>query len=145
MSTRFSLYHTLSEDSKAISAVLLAYQDALNESSVPAVMALYAPDGVFMPQHFPSTVGTSEIKTAYEAIFGQIQLVVKFTIVEIVETGTEWAFAQTKSAGHTVLKATGASGGKEANQELFVMKKIGPDWKIARYCFCTTNPPPALS
>ena len=31
----------------------------------------------------------------------------------------------------------------EANQMLFVFRKIGgTEWKIARYCFSTTNPPP---
>ena len=35
---------------------------------------------------------------------------------------------------------TGAEGA-EANQELFLFQKIGGAWKIARYCFCTTNPP----
>jgi len=28
-------------------------------------------------------------------------------------------------------------------QELFVFQKIDGAWKIARYCFCTTNPPPS--
>jgi hypothetical protein len=27
------------------------------------------------------------------------------------------------------------------NQELFVFQKIDDAWKIARYCFSTTNPP----
>jgi len=31
----------------------------------------------------------------------------------------------------------------EANQELFVFQKVDSDWKIARYCFSTTNPPRA--
>jgi len=29
----------------------------------------------------------------------------------------------------------------EANQELCVFQKVRGDWKIARYCFSTTNPP----
>jgi hypothetical protein len=36
--------------------------------------------------------------------------------------------------------ATGQSS-PEANQELFVFQKVANDWKIARYCFSTTNPP----
>ncbi len=31
--------------------------------------------------------------------------------------------------------------GPEANQELFIFRKVGDDWKIARYSFSTTNPP----
>jgi hypothetical protein len=37
----------------------------------------------------------------------------------------------------------GRGGGPEANQELFVFQKIDGTWKIARYCFSTTNPPRA--
>ncbi len=33
-----------------------------------------------------------------------------------------------------------AQGGPETNQELFILQKLGGDWKIARYCFCTTKP-----
>jgi ketosteroid isomerase-like protein len=53
-----------------------------------------------------------------------------------------WAFAPTNSAGTVTVNATGAKSA-EANQELFIFRK-GPDgaWKIARYSFSTTNPPP---
>jgi hypothetical protein len=38
--------------------------------------------------------------------------------------------------------ATGESS-PESNQELFIFQKLGGAWKIARYCFSTTNPPRA--
>jgi hypothetical protein len=50
-----------------------------------------------------------------------------------------WVFARTNSAGTVKVHATGG-GGPEANQELFLFQKIDGDWKIARYCFSTTNP-----
>jgi hypothetical protein len=50
--------------------------------------------------------------------------------------------ARTNSAGTVKVKTTGG-GGPEANQELFVFQKIDGTWKIARYCFSTTNPPRA--
>ena len=103
-------------------------------------MALYAPDGVTMAQHFPSQVGADAIRAWYSNCFANITLTVDFTVVEVVPTGDDYAFARTTSAGTTKIHATGASTA-EANQELFVMKKIGGDWKIARYCFATTNPP----
>jgi hypothetical protein len=39
-----------------------------------------------------------------------------------------------------MVKATGKSS-PEANQELFLFHRIDDTWKIARYCFSTTNPP----
>jgi uncharacterized protein (TIGR02246 family) len=103
-------------------------------------MALYAPDGVFMAQNFPSSVGTEAIRSAYTGIFEAITLKVKFEIVEVRQLAEEWAFARTNSAG-TVTVHANATSSPEANQELFVFRKLDGDWKIARYCFSTTNPP----
>ena len=46
-------------DKAAIREVLARYESALNASDTDAVMQLYTEDGVFMPQHFPSAVGSS--------------------------------------------------------------------------------------
>jgi uncharacterized protein (TIGR02246 family) len=124
---------------KAVAAVLGNYQNALNKSDTDAVMKLYASDGVFMPQNSPSSVGTDEVRRAYDAVFQTIKLTVKFTVAEVVEIAPNWVFARTNSAGTVKVYATGASG-PEANQELFLFQKIDGAWKIARYCFSTTNP-----
>ena len=101
---------------------------------------LYAPDGVFMPQNSPSSVGADAVRKAYDNVFNMITLGVKVDIAEIHQLAPEWAFARTNSEGKVKVHATG-EGGPEANQELFVFQKIAGSWKIARYCFCTTNPP----
>ena len=126
----------------AVAEVLAKYQDALNQSDTDAVMKLYAPDGVFMPQNSPSSVGAGEVRRAYDAVFKTIKLTVQFNVAEVVEMAPNWVFARTNSAGTVKVHATGA-GGPEANQELFLFQKIGGAWKIARYCFSTTNPPRA--
>ncbi len=130
----------MNADEKAIAAVLAQYQDALNQSSSDAVMKLYAPDGVFMPQNSPSSVGAQSVRKAYDAVFEAIKLTVKFDIAEVRQLAPDWAFARTNSAGRVKVNATGESSA-EGNQELFVFQKIGGNWKIARYCFSTTNPP----
>ena len=130
----------MNADEKAIAAVLSQYQDALNQSSTDAVMKLYAPDGVFMPQNSPSSVGAQSVRKAYDAVFEAIKLTVKFDIAEVRQLAPDWAFARTNSAGRVKVNATGESSA-EGNQELFVFQKIGGSWKIARYCFSTTNPP----
>jgi uncharacterized protein (TIGR02246 family) len=132
----------MNANEKAVAAVLAQYQDALNQSDTEAVMKLYASDGVFMPQNGPSSVGAEEVRRAYDAVFKTIQLTVKFNVAEIVEVAPNWVFARTNSAGTVRVLVTGA-GGPEANQELFLFEKIGGAWKIARYCFSTTNPPRA--
>ena len=130
----------MNQEEMAVDAVLQKYQDALNESSTDAVMKLYASDGVFMPQHFPSSVGADAVRTAYDAVFSAITLSVAFHVAEVRQVAPEWAIARTNSAGTVKVHATGDDG-PEANQELFVFQKIEGEWKIARYCFSTTNPP----
>jgi uncharacterized protein (TIGR02246 family) len=132
----------MSANEEAIAAVLASYQDALNRSDTEAVMKLYASDGVFMPQNFPSSVGANAVSAAYVGVFNAITLTVKFKIAEVQQVASDWAFARTNSAGTVKVHATGESSA-EANQELFVFQKIADAWKIARYCFSTTNPPRA--
>jgi uncharacterized protein (TIGR02246 family) len=130
----------MNSNEKLVAAVLASYQDALNQSDTEAVMKLYAPDGVFMPQHFPSSVGANAVRQAYDAVFDAITLKVKFDVAEVHQIAPDWAIARTNSAGTVTVKASGRSG-PEANQELFVFQKIDGAWRIARYCFSTTNHP----
>ena len=130
----------MNADETAVASILKDYQTALNGSDTAAVLKLYAPDGVFMPQHSPSSVGTAAVRQAYDAVFAAITLSVEFGIAEIRQIAPDWVVARTNSVGRTKNNATGAAG-PEANQELFLFQKFDSGWKIARYCFCTTNPP----
>jgi uncharacterized protein (TIGR02246 family) len=132
----------MNANENAVAAVLARYEDALNASDTDAVMLLYAEDGVFMPQHFPSAIGAGAVRQAYEAVFKAIKLTVRFKVAEIVLMSPDWAFARTNSAGTVTVLGPGATSA-EANQELFVFRRgSNGTWKIARYCFSTTNPPP---
>ena len=75
-------------------------------------------------------------------MFAAITLTVEFEIAEIRQIAPDWVLARTNSTGRTRNNATGQEG-PEANQELFLFQKIAGAWRIARYCFCTTNPPRA--
>jgi len=130
----------MNAEETAVAAVLSAYESALNHSDTEAVMPLYAPDGVFMPQFSPTSVGAAAVRRAYDAVFQSIALQVKFDVAEIRQVGPEWAIARTNSAGLVKFHSTGQSS-PEANQELFVFQKINGSWKIARYSFSSVNPP----
>jgi uncharacterized protein (TIGR02246 family) len=140
MNNLLIVFIVVSNDTDSIKAVLHSYRDALNASSSEQVMKLYAADGIFMPQHFPTIIGEEAVRGAYNGIFSTITLTVDFKIAEVVVTGSDWAFARTTSAGTTKDHASGQVSA-EGNQELFVFQKVDGTWKIARYCFCTTNPP----
>ena len=66
-----------------IQELLLSYQDALNASNVDQVMKLYTVGGVFMPSNAPTANGTDQVKGAYEYVFSNIKLTIKFDIEEI--------------------------------------------------------------
>jgi uncharacterized protein (TIGR02246 family) len=132
----------MNANEKAVADVLAKYQDALNASDTDAVMPLYTEDGVFMPPYSQSAIGAAAVRQAYDAVFRAIKLNVKFNVAEVVEIAPNWAFARTNSAGTVRVHATGAKSA-EANQELFIFRKVTDgSWKIARYSFSTTNPPP---
>jgi len=89
-----------------------------------------------------TVVGKVAVREAYVAGSKVFALHVKFNIAEVVQMAPDWAFVRTNSAGTMKINATGATS-DEANQELFILRKeAGGEWKIARYSFSSTNPPP---
>jgi uncharacterized protein (TIGR02246 family) len=132
----------MNADEREVATVLKTYERALNQSDTNAVMPLYAPDAVFMPQNSPSSVGIDAVRKAYDAVFAAVRLTVEFKVAEIRQLAPEWVLARTNSTGTVLIHATGISA-PEANQELFLFQKIGGQWRIARYCFSTTTPPGA--
>lgn len=132
----------MSDPKTAIKATLDQYRNNLISSNAEGCAALYTTDGVTMAQHFPSQVGIDAITKWYTLCFQNLSLDVEFKIHEIVVASDEYAFARTSSAG-TQKQLTSGKTSQESNQELFVMQKVGGEWKVARYCFCTVNPPQA--
>ena len=139
MSTELETKQSLmmNNQKQAITEVLLAYQDALNQSKVSEILELYTDDGVFMPSSAPTAAGSQAVEQAYHFVFSEIQLDIKFTIDEI-EIAGDYAFARTISKGHTLIHATGERLPEE-NRELFVLKLDEGKWKIARYMFNKMN------
>lgn len=126
----------------AIHQQLNRYEQALNNSDVDRVMALYADDAVFMPQHSLPAVGRDAVRTAYRHVFGAIKLDIRFAIEEVRPLSRDWAFARTRSNGTVKVLGSDQPAGAEANQELFLLhREADGQWRIARYIFSTTNPP----
>lgn len=121
-------------EKSAIEKLLFNYQDALNASDVNKVLPLYTQDGVFMPQGGPSAEGQEQLKGAYEFVFKNLQLNIKFNIDEIVIANDHYAFARTVSRGTQLVRATEITGAEE-NRELFILEKENGQWKISRYIF----------
>ena len=85
---------TVSKDIEQISAVLRAYQDAVNKASAEDSASLFTQDGVVMPQHSVSCVGVENVRKAFESLFDIVKFDVTFDVQEIVPVSPEYAFAR---------------------------------------------------
>src|SRR5260370_26100235 len=104
-------------------------------------MKLYATDGVFMPQHFPSSVGADAVREAYDGVFEAITLKVKFVVAEVHQIAPDWAIARTNSAGTGTVKATGGGRPGTHQRPLSVQKNRRPS-KNAPHRFSPPHPHP---
>ena len=123
----------MTHDETSIRALLAQYEQLLNASDAESIANLYSPDGVFMPQGFPTADGREAVLASYRAIFDNISLDIEFMVDEIV-AGESIATALTRSSGSVRVKATGDEA-PESNRELFVLAQDKGAWRIARYMF----------
>jgi uncharacterized protein (TIGR02246 family) len=121
-----------------IETLIEKYRQALNANDIDTILGLYGRDPVFMPQHAPAMIGRNAVRAAYKNVFDTIKLDIAFSIHEVEEIG-DVAWARTSSAGRTRILAAGIEV-NEGNNELFVFRKEGGEWKIHRYLFATTQP-----
>jgi len=121
--------------------VIKSYEKSLNTSDTQAALALYGSDPVFMPEYSQALGGRDTVKAGYDYVFKNLKLNVTFTIHEIVEMGGDLAYVRTTSAGQQETLATGKMS-QEANNELFIFRNEDKKWKIHRYLFASSNPPP---
>jgi len=122
-----------------IRSVIERYGQALNAGNVDAIVQLYTPEGAVLAPNAPTAVGEQAVHDSYVATFQAISLDIAFQIAEIHLLAPDWAYARSTSSGTIRIIANGQVV-PEANQELFVLRRLRGEWKIARYAFSTTLP-----
>jgi ketosteroid isomerase-like protein len=120
--------------------LLNAYQDRLANKNVGGILELYSADPVFMPEYAPPAVGREAVRKAYEWVFATLKLNGHFIVHEAEVIG-DTAWVRTNSTGRFTVIATGVEG-DVANSELFLFKRENGAWKIHRYIFTASAPPP---
>ncbi len=123
----------MTQDEQQIRELLANYEKLLNASDAATIAGLYAANGSFMPQGFPTATGREAVLQSYRAIFGNITLSIVFDVDEII-VGDGIATALTRSNGSVRVNATGDTA-PESNRELFVFAQEAGAWRIARYMF----------
>ncbi|AYG69191.1 MULTISPECIES: SgcJ/EcaC family oxidoreductase [unclassified Rhizobium] len=120
-------------DKTQIEQVIEKYIDALNQSKTEMVLPLFTLDAVLMGVDAPTVEGAEQLRAFFDHGFGMIKLEPKIDIDEIV-VSEDYAFARSHSQVRFTVLQTNESHSEE-NRELFVFRKDGGDWKIARYMF----------
>lgn len=128
-----------SPDRAQIQALITQYGQALDAGDVDTIVSLYTADGAVLAPNAPTAVGAQALHDSYVGTFQAIGLDIGFDIAEIHLLAPDWAYARSTSSGTIRIVANGQVV-PEANQELFVLRKLRGAWKIARYSFSTTLP-----
>jgi uncharacterized protein (TIGR02246 family) len=131
-----------SADKKAIVDVLKGYEKALNASNAEEVSKLFTADVVVMAPHHNPAEGRKTIHKVYDGLFKAVRLHIKFEVDEVTPVSNDWAFARTRSKFTVKVVGSDVPPQEDANQELFVLQKEDGKWRIARYSYSSTNPPP---
>lgn len=126
------------QDRAAIESVIRQYERALTAADVSTVMALYSAQPIFMPEYAPMSVGRAAVRDAYAWVFSTLKLNGQFQIHE-VEVSGEFAWATTSSTGTFTVRATGVEA-DVGNNEFFLLRREGGNWKIHRYMFNANKP-----
>jgi ketosteroid isomerase-like protein len=126
-------------DKLSIEKLIFAYSDAFNAADISGTMAVYAADGVLMPQGAPAAIGAEQLKATFGFLFSKFRIRIDYVIDEIIIHG-DYAYARTNSRVKTVVVASGDVIALD-NKELFVVRKIDGQWKISHYIFNNTTKP----
>ncbi len=116
-----------------IQNLMQTYQRGLNEADVDLVRAVYADDAIVIGQPFPTATGIEEIVALYADFLSKLDFDVQFDVLEM-ELDGDLGFVRTRSHGTIVPKGQNPEG-SEGNREIFVVKKLGGEWKFYRYIF----------
>jgi len=120
-----------------IEKLIYAYSDAFNAADISKTIAVYADNGVLMPQGAPTAIGPEQLKATFGFLFSHFRIRIDYVIDEIVIHG-EYAYVRTHSKVNTVVIATGETISID-NKELFVIHKVNGQWKISHYIFNNTT------
>ncbi len=120
-------------DEAKIRELISVYQTALNNEEIEKIPTLYSEQAIFMPPEIPAIKGVEEIVLTYEYLFSQFDFELEFEIKEIV-ISENFAYVHSNSEGTITLKSNKTEETSK-NQEIFILIKVGDDWKISRYMF----------
>lgn len=124
---------TKEDEDKVRELIGTTYRDALAAGDAEAITNAFAEDGVVMPPEGATYRGAEAVKGDYEGIFSAVGLDLQFEIDEVVLDG-DYGFVRSTSDGTATVLETKESA-PEVNRELWVVRKVNGEWKIAFYMY----------
>ena len=124
---------------KQVKTVVERYQDGLNSSNFAKIRPLFAADAVAEWNEKATVKGVAAMAEPYEALFKIIKFTTDFQY-DAVDLHGDLAIVRTHHPiGSVELFLKDGSTKLDFNREIFVLKRMGGDWKIILYTF-TTQP-----
>ncbi len=132
-----------STPSQEVEQVVANYFTALNNADIEGTIKLFTEDARLIQDDVPRATGIDEISNTYNFLFGTSsgELNASFDVQEgFIDTQVEADIATvlTYSSGTSTFSGFTTS---QENSELFILKRVGDEWKIYIYIFNQPLPP----
>jgi ketosteroid isomerase-like protein len=122
---------------REVKAVVDRYQDGLNSSNFAIIRPLFATDAIAEWNEKATVIGPEAMAAPYEALFKEIKFTTDFQY-DAVDVHGDLAIVRTHHpVGQTELNRKDDSKKLDFNREIFVLQRMGSDWKIILYSFNT--------
>jgi uncharacterized protein (TIGR02246 family) len=129
---------TRGQSAMELEKIIGAYATALRSNDVDGLVALYAPNGVFIRDGMPAVVGHDALRAAYKQIFATLKVDLGFKVEE-AETSGDMAWLRATSSGRLKVLASGVETTNAFNT-LFVFRREDGAWKIRSYIYASSQP-----
>ena len=120
-----------------VEKVMETYAAALNSGDVEALVALYAPNGVFIRDDMAAVVGSDALRAAYKQVFATLKVDLGFKVREIEVSG-DMAWLRATSSGLIKVLASGVES-KGAFNTMMVFRRENDAWKIRSYLYASSQ------
>jgi ketosteroid isomerase-like protein len=122
---------------RQVKGVVERYQDGLNSSDFARIRPLFAPDAVAEWDEKATVIGAEAMAKPYEELFKEIKFNTDFQY-DAVDVYGDVAIVRTHHpVGQTELRLKDGSKTLDFNREIFVLRRMGAEWKIMLYTFNT--------
>jgi ketosteroid isomerase-like protein len=122
---------------RQVKTIVEHYQEGLNSSDFAIIRPLFAPDAVAEWNGKATVIGPDAMAAPYEALFKEIKFTTDFQY-DAVDIYGDLAIVRTHHpSGQTETNVKDGSRKLDFNREIFVLQRIGGDWKIILYTFNT--------